>query len=200
LRPPCADDATPGPPVASIAVGVGNNPHPVPPMVGANIVRSQHAPRRIVPERGQVAENSAESPSSEGWAVFHERETGSNLANDPSVLGPKPGLWAVDSGAAPGDRDVRAWPATADDVGDSSPRSPVEFAGVPEYGEPFEGAVCLPSGEHALAVLVDLDCADGADSEHTVGEDSAASPCKKVKSSESVQLIGLLIWQHLRTS
>ena len=39
---------------------MGNDPEPVPPMVGANVVRSQHAPLRIVPERGQVAENPAE--------------------------------------------------------------------------------------------------------------------------------------------
>lgn len=78
---------------------MGKNPDAVPPMIGANVGRSQHAPLRIEPERGQVSENSSESPRSEGWGVLHERPSRLNFAKYPLVLGPKPRRGPVNAGA-----------------------------------------------------------------------------------------------------
>lgn len=70
-------------------VGVGSNdPHSISEVRGADVMSSQHIPPRIIPERGQVTEDDSESPSSEHWAVLHEHERGSHLANDASELAP----------------------------------------------------------------------------------------------------------------
>jgi hypothetical protein len=63
-------------------VGVGHKPEPVALVRRANVGRSQHSPPAVIPERGQVTEDSSESPSKQGWAVFHEDEAGSNFAHD----------------------------------------------------------------------------------------------------------------------
>jgi hypothetical protein len=68
---------------ASVAQGVGTHkPEPVSLVGGTNVGSSQHCPAAVIPERGQVTEDSSESPSKQGWAVFHEDETGSNFAHD----------------------------------------------------------------------------------------------------------------------
>jgi hypothetical protein len=72
---------------------VGNladNPDPLPLVRCAGMDCAQHTPSRIKPHLGQVPENDVEPPSSESWGVFHEHVAGSNLANDPSKLTPKP--------------------------------------------------------------------------------------------------------------
>ena len=43
---------------------------------------AQHSPARIIPQRGQVSENSSKPARSEDWGVFHEDEARSHLAND----------------------------------------------------------------------------------------------------------------------
>jgi hypothetical protein len=74
---------------ADEAVGVGTHkPEPVSLVRRSNVGSSQHCPAAVIPERGQVIEDSSESPSNEGWAVFHEDETGSNLAHDPRHVCP----------------------------------------------------------------------------------------------------------------
>jgi hypothetical protein len=57
-------------------------------MWGASVASSQDIPSRVIPERGQITEDDAESPNSEIWRVLHERECGSYFANDASELGP----------------------------------------------------------------------------------------------------------------
>jgi hypothetical protein len=66
----------------------GDKPEPVPLMRRSNVGSSQHSPPAVIPERGQITEDSSESPSKERWAVFHEDEAGSNLANDARHVGP----------------------------------------------------------------------------------------------------------------
>jgi hypothetical protein len=86
------------------AVGVPihtEDPDAVPLVRCPGVVRPQHSPFRIVPQRGQVPENSVESPRSEEWGVFHEHESGSNLANDPGELGPEAAALPTDSGTLP---------------------------------------------------------------------------------------------------
>ncbi|VXB23597.1 hypothetical protein BURKHO8Y_110237 [Burkholderia sp. 8Y] len=74
--------------IASSATGVCQNPDPLSEMGSAGIGRRNDSPFRIEPHRGQVSENSSESPRSEHWAVFHFNSDGLYLANDPSHLGP----------------------------------------------------------------------------------------------------------------
>ena len=94
---------------AIAAMGVcSHKPEPVPLMGGTNVGSSQHCPATVIPERGQVTEHSSESPSKEGWAVLHERESGSNLANDPRHVGPHAGSLSIDAGALSGNADVLA--------------------------------------------------------------------------------------------
>jgi hypothetical protein len=51
--------------IAEHARGVGHKPDPVPPVRGAN-GRSRYAvPLRVIPARGQVSENTSESPTKE---------------------------------------------------------------------------------------------------------------------------------------
>ena len=99
----------------SVAIGVGHNPDSIPSVRGANVVRSQHSPFRIIPHRGQVSENSSKPARSEHWGVFHEDESGSYFANDPGHVVPHSRPCAVDSGAFACCADVLAWlrePAT----------------------------------------------------------------------------------------
>lgn len=76
---------------ASCAVGVGTeeqDPDAVALMRRAGMVSSEHAPDRIIPQRGHLPENSIKSPRSENWAVFHEDESGQNLANGSEHFAP----------------------------------------------------------------------------------------------------------------
>jgi hypothetical protein len=79
----------PHPAFHSLAIGVGTHkPESFAAVRGSNIGSSEHCPSAVIPERGQVTEDNSESPSKQSWAVFHERETGSNFANDPRHVSP----------------------------------------------------------------------------------------------------------------
>jgi hypothetical protein len=71
-----------------LASGVGNNPDAIPPVRGANGESRDAVPPSIIPERGQVSENSSETPRQESWHVLHDDDAGSKLANEPGIVGP----------------------------------------------------------------------------------------------------------------
>jgi len=77
-------------------------------MRGTNIASSQHSPATVIPERGQITEDSPKSSSKEGWAVLHEDVAGSNLANDPRHVPPHSAAGSVDARSLAGDADVLA--------------------------------------------------------------------------------------------
>jgi hypothetical protein len=84
----------------------------------SGVNRPQHTPFSIEPQRGQVSENPSKPSRSEHWGVFHEDVLGSNLANDPGKLAPKPGTFTVNSGSLARCADVLAGsrePATNDE-------------------------------------------------------------------------------------
>ena len=60
-----------------LAVGVGHDEDPLTEMRGTKGNRWQTVPLRIHPERGQVAETSANSPSKQSCDVFHDDVAGS---------------------------------------------------------------------------------------------------------------------------
>lgn len=72
---------------------MGNNPDPVPSVRGANGASWNAVPLRVIPERGQVAENSAERSAAierkQPWDVLQDRVTRLNLANDSGEFRPK---------------------------------------------------------------------------------------------------------------
>lgn len=77
-------------------VAVGQQEEPLPAVGRPHIGRSEAAPFRSEPERGQVPENLLERPTSidskEPWDVLHEDVPGSNHANDAGELRPEPPL------------------------------------------------------------------------------------------------------------
>lgn len=160
-------------------VGVGHKPKPVALMWGANVGSSQHCPSAVIPERGQVTEHSSESPSNEGWAVFHEDEAGSNVAHDARHVGPHAGALSVDAGALSGNADVLAREAARNHVNNAAPWSSVKGANVIPNREGREKAVILSGGKYACGVGFPLDGANGAPSEQVASKYSATSACEK---------------------
>jgi hypothetical protein len=57
-----------------LAVGVGNNPEAVSLVSGANVGSWYAMPLRIVPDRGQVSENSLKPSMKQVCHVFHNNE------------------------------------------------------------------------------------------------------------------------------
>ena len=143
------------------------------------MVRSEHAPLRIEPQRGQVSENSSEPSSSEHWGVLHEHETGSYLANDPSKLGPESAFLAVDAGAFSSRADVLARETARHDINSAFPLSSVKGSHVIPDRERFETPVVLAGHEYVSAVGVELDGADGSPSEQLSAKDASTSAREK---------------------
>jgi hypothetical protein len=166
-------------PRLSLAIGVGHKPEPVALVGRPNVGSSQHCPPAVIPERGQVTEDGSESPSNEGWAVFHEREAGSNLANDPRHVGPHSAALSVNACALSGNADVLARESARNHVNKSAPRSSVKGANVIPNREGREKAVILSGGKYACGVGLPLDSADCAPSEQVPAEYSATSACEK---------------------
>lgn len=144
-------------------------------MRGANVGRSEHAPRSIIPDRGQVTEDAIKSAKSEGWRVFHEHETGQNFANDAGELSPQSRSFAVDALTGPGNTDILAGKAARNAVNNSAPSSAVKTSHVGPNREGFKRSVVLSRDKHGLRVGVTLDGADGAPPGELVGEYAAAS-------------------------
>ena len=140
---------------------------------------SQHTPSRIKPQRGQVSENGSESPNNESWTVFHEDESRSNFANDPSKLTPEPRSCPGDPCPFAGNADVLAWKAATDDIHTSSPGFPVEAAHVVPYREGLQGAVVLAGHESFPGVWGDFNGADCSPPEQIAAENSASIACEK---------------------
>jgi hypothetical protein len=113
-------------PVETLASGVGQDEQPLSAVGSSGIVRAQTTPLRIEPHRGQVPEDSVETPGSESCDVFHEDEAGSYLAHDPSEVRPEARPLPVDALALPGVADVLAGEAASDEIHDSTPRAAVK--------------------------------------------------------------------------
>jgi hypothetical protein len=99
------------------ARGVGHDPDPVPLVRGANGGSWYAIPADIIPDRGQVSENSAKpSPWPLRWAskqccdVLHNDDAGSNLANKTGDFGPEAGSCVIgDSGLFSCCGNILAW-------------------------------------------------------------------------------------------
>lgn len=179
--PPCAYGFFRKP--VSLATGVGHKPEAVPLMRGANIRSSQHCPPAVIPERGQVTEDSSESPSNESWAVFHVDEAGSNLAHDARHVGPHAAAGAVNACAFAGNADVLAREASRNHVNNASPRPAVKTAHVRPNRERSEGSIVLSLRQNLCGVGITFNCADGSPPEQVAAKNSST------RASEQSQLI-----------
>jgi hypothetical protein len=159
----------------SEAFGVGKNPDSLPDVGSAGVGSRYNSPPTVVPQRGQVSENSSEPPRSECWAVFHERKSGSYLANDPRHFGPEAGSLAVQSVPVPGDADVLARKSARNHVNKPSPRSSVKRPNVIPNRERREKSVILSGGKNARSVWLPLNSADRAPSEEVASENASTS-------------------------
>ena len=164
------------------AVGVPTqHPDPFSDVRCAGIVRAQHAPFRIEPQRGQVAENTSKPSTNEHWGVFHEDEARSHLANDPSKLRPEAGSLAVDACALSCGADVLAGEASGDEVNTSPPGVAVKGAHVVPEREPGQDPVPLPLEEDSPRVFLQLDGAHWHMAEKESAEDSAPGSGEEVQ-------------------
>jgi hypothetical protein len=163
----------------SLTVGVGHNPDPLADVRCASMDCSEHTPSRIVPHRGQVAENSSETPGSEHWAVFHEDVSRSYLANDARHLSPESGAGAVESGPVASGADVLAGKASRNDINTAAPWSSVKGLHVIPDGKRRQASVVLSRHKNACGVGIALDGADGSPSEQVPAEDASTSAREK---------------------
>jgi hypothetical protein len=153
--------------------------HPSGQRAGAAVVRSQHAPFRIEPERGQVSEYTSKPARSEHWAVFHEDESGSNVTNDPLHVEPEPAPLAVDPGALASGADVLARETSRHHVSTASPWSAVKGTDVIPDRERRQGAIVLARNEYVAGVGLSFDGADRAPSMQMSTEDASTSAREK---------------------
>jgi hypothetical protein len=140
---------------------------------------AEHSPARIIPQRGQVSENTSKPSSSESWGVFHEYEAWSHLANDSGHFRPQSAPFSIQSLAGAGNTDVLAREAARDDIHKSSPRSPVEGSHIVPDGEWLKASVVLAGHEDSPGVLVAFDGTDRPPSEQLAAENAASSACEK---------------------
>lgn len=165
-------------PRSSLDVGVGQNPKPFSSVRRSNVIRSQHAPLRIVPRRGQLSENGSKvGVSKETWDVLQEAESRSYLANDPDSVGPHISLVLI-SAALAGDGERLARESRSDNIHRSTPRSTVKGSDVIPNWEHGKQTVGLPPQQDFPAVRLDLDGADGFESEEFRSKDPPARTCK----------------------
>jgi hypothetical protein len=140
---------------------------------------SEHTPFCIIPQRGQVSENSSKPARSEHWAVFHERVSRSNLANNPCELRPQATSLAVDACAFSCRADILAWEAARNHVNNPAPRSTVKGANVVPNRERREKSVVLAGAQNSSGVGVALNSAHGSPSEEFASEYAATSAREK---------------------
>lgn len=119
--------------------------------------------------------------------VLSKDVAGPALSDDAALLGPE-----VDGDSSPVTRagEGLAGKGAVEDVHGASPGPAVELSHVGEEGEPGQDPICDTLQQDGLAVGSDFDGADGSVPKEEVRKDSATSPCKKMESSEGVQLMG----------
>lgn len=147
---------------ASATVGVGHEEDPIPNVRGTNEGRGDAIPLCIVPDRGQIPENSFKSPVSERWNVLHEDVTGSYLTDDSSVVRPESASGSSDSSPSSCPGNILARESTSENV---------DSGGVGDTGNVAEVRDVRPVlGEDAGSVGIDL------------GEPSGTEPASPFKS------------------
>lgn len=126
-------------------------------MRGTDGCRWYAIPLRVIPERGQVSENVASSPSKQTWDVLQDCVAGSKVANDRGERGPEPpfvGLRETSSG----DRDGLTGKPAGHNVHSGSGLGLPPFDSGADIVVPFDVRPVLR--EDLATERVDLDLAD----------------------------------------
>jgi hypothetical protein len=160
---------------------VGQNPDPFSLVIGAAIARGKHSPFRMEPHLGQVSKYSSESPRSEHWAVFHEDDSRSYFANDPSHFDPETASRAFETGSVSSGTDVLTGKSASHDINNSSPRSSVESPNVIPNRERRHGSIVLPRNEDGLGVGIKFNGANASMPEQLTCENSSTMAREKMK-------------------
>ena len=141
----------------------------------ANVVRSQHAPLRIVPERGQVSEYVTERPLNKSrCGVVHSRREDSGdvlkehkgrprLADNAGDVAPEPAR-AVLRGSLPCGADFLTGEPSSDEIHRATPRSAIEGRDIVPNRGAVQGRVFHPRHEEGRAVAFPLNVANSAGS------------------------------------
>jgi hypothetical protein len=163
----------------SDALGVGRDPHAFPRLTRSGVVCSEHTPSRIEPHAGKVLQDGDKSASAKEWRVFDEHIRRTGFTDDAGEVAPQAASRPGKPGAASCRADVLAWETAADDIDAPTPRPTVESSDVVPDWKSGQVAVSLPSEEHAAAIGINLDSADGAPSKEFSTQDASSCPCKK---------------------
>lgn len=139
---------------------------------------SQHSPARIIPQRGQVAEDFVESSIRERRRIFHEDEARSHFAHDSPHFAPEPASLAFKSGARARDADVLAREAASDDIHHAAPRPTVKSSHVVPNREGWQASVILPGHEDSAGIVVDFNGTDRAEPTQDAAKYSASMACE----------------------
>jgi hypothetical protein len=190
VRRPLPDFPSPFRAVFPWTVGVGitahgKDPKAVATMRGADVVSTEHAPSRIIPERGQVREDFSEpGAGQEAGDVFKEPEPGTDDVEGSDDVRPSVPL-VLGAEHAAGEAVWLAGETAAHDVDAADPGGGVEVdvpaaealdrSDVAVDGERREESVALTGGEDVACVRVDIDGADAAMPEEDAAEDAAAT-------------------------
>jgi len=114
--------------LSELFVGVGKYPNSVPTMPGAKVGSWKAMPFRIIPDLGQVSENSAKpcsrsvtGPTKDVCDVLQDRDAWSYLINQSDQLGIEAASSAfIQSNFGPGDANILAREPTRDDINGNS--------------------------------------------------------------------------------
>jgi hypothetical protein len=147
-------------------------------MESADMVCSQHSPSRIHPQFGQVSKDSPKPPKSESCRVLHKREARSYFANDSGHLAPESASLTFDTFSLSGVADVLAWESTADDIGDSSPRSSIEGSDIIPDWKRRQDSIALPLQQDLSGIRFDFHSAAWDMSAKDTVEDSSPDSSK----------------------
>jgi hypothetical protein len=154
---------------------VGNKPKAVSFVIGANVARGYTVPPSIIPERGQVPENSSEPGTKEAWCIFHDCELRSKLVNEASIFTPQSRTVAIDARASASKADILAREPAADDIDGNSVSGQ-------SVGCEFSDIFVLP---HVGPVLRQDAAAEGIDLAKCDGFEAASALQAKVEAADA---------------
>jgi hypothetical protein len=139
-----------------LALGVGNNEDPVPPVRGAEGTSVKTIPNSVVPARGKVPEHDVESASAKGGDVFDEDPRRPDFVDDSVELSPQSRPGPVESGSAAGDGDVLAREPATDEVDGLEQPTAGLGAGVLDVDEPVNVGPVLLEDFARIRILFNL--------------------------------------------
>lgn len=106
--------------LAFAELGVGHDPDAVASVACANVGSWYAVPFRIIPDRGQVSENSAQPSTKQCCDVLHDKELWSKFASKPDDLDPEAASRSIQASAKSCERQILAREPSADDIDGNS--------------------------------------------------------------------------------